>query len=157
MYLLIIDHQERLLGMERGEKGLFRYSTVRMVGMLKNQDSFLAKMDGKRMRDICYLMVSPPVCHFPKREKAKQTELMEAYDERYLMPDGTPSTAKDAGSELWVIDAKTMRRGQEAVTCRIKLPQRVPYGYVPLLPFQCCSMSRLLCYFSVALVPSHAC
>lgn len=53
---------------------------------------------------------------------------MIVYDERYLMPDGTPSIAKDAGSELWVIDAKTMQRGQGAVTCRITLPQRVPYG-----------------------------
>ena len=58
---------------------------------------------------------------------------MTVYDERYLMPDGTPSTAKDAGSELWVVDAKTMRMGQGAISCRIKLPQRVPYGYV-LLP-----------------------
>jgi len=44
------------------------------------------------------------------------------------MPDGTPSTAKDAGSELWVIDAKALQRGLGAITCRIKLPQRVPYG-----------------------------
>jgi carotenoid cleavage dioxygenase-like enzyme len=44
------------------------------------------------------------------------------------MPDGTPSTSVDSGSELWVIDAKTMGQGMPAVVCRIKLPQRVPYG-----------------------------
>jgi hypothetical protein len=46
------------------------------------------------------------------------------------MPDGTPSVAPGSGSELWVIDARIMNRGQDAITCRIKLPQRVPYGYV---------------------------
>jgi hypothetical protein len=50
------------------------------------------------------------------------------YDEQYLMPDGTPSIALGTGSELWVIDAKNMHLGVEAITCRIKLPQRVPYG-----------------------------
>jgi len=55
---------------------------------------------------------------------------MSVYDEQYLMPDGTPSAAAGSGSELWVIDAKTMNRGPNAITCRVKLPQRVPYGYV---------------------------
>lgn len=50
------------------------------------------------------------------------------YDEANLQIDGTPSTAEDAGSELWVIDAKRMAEGMPAVICRIKLPQRVPYG-----------------------------
>lgn len=44
------------------------------------------------------------------------------------MPDGTPSTRHDTGSELWVVDAKRMGEGMSAVVCRIKLPQRVPYG-----------------------------
>lgn len=51
-----------------------------------------------------------------------------AYDEAYLKADGTPSTAPEAGSELWVIDAKKMHLGSQAVICRVKLPQRVPYG-----------------------------
>ncbi|KAL7423941.1 hypothetical protein Q5752_001526 [Cryptotrichosporon argae] len=54
--------------------------------------------------------------------------LTYVYDETYLLPDGTPSKAPDAGSELWVIDAKRMGDGMSAVVCRIKLPQRVPYG-----------------------------
>jgi hypothetical protein len=55
-------------------------------------------------------------------------ELMIVYDEQYLLRDGTPSTGRDAGSELWVIDAKMMHKGHSAISCRIKLPQRVPYG-----------------------------
>lgn len=44
------------------------------------------------------------------------------FDERQLNSDGTaPAHAK---SELWIIDAKTMR----TVEARILLPQRVPYG-----------------------------
>lgn len=50
------------------------------------------------------------------------------YDEQNLTPDGTPSTRPGSGSELWVIDAKRMHLGVDAITCRIKLPQRVPYG-----------------------------
>jgi len=52
------------------------------------------------------------------------------YNEQYLLPDGTPSVAADAGSELWIVDAKRMTEGMAALVCRIKLPQRVPYGYV---------------------------
>lgn len=48
------------------------------------------------------------------------------------MPDGTPSTAPGSGSELWAVDAEKMHLGPSAISCRIKLPQRVPYGYVPL-------------------------
>lgn len=44
------------------------------------------------------------------------------------MSNGTPSPASDAGSELWVIDAKRMHIGIDAIVCRVKLPQRVPYG-----------------------------
>lgn len=55
-------------------------------------------------------------------------ELTVVYDEQCIRSDGTPSTAPDSGSELWVIDAKCMGDGQSAVVCRIKLPQRVPYG-----------------------------
>ncbi|EIW69469.1 hypothetical protein TREMEDRAFT_30937 [Tremella mesenterica DSM 1558] len=56
------------------------------------------------------------------------------YDESYIDKHGTPSNAPNAGSEFWVIDAKTMGSGMSAVICRIKLPQRVPYGCV-CLPF----------------------
>jgi hypothetical protein len=52
------------------------------------------------------------------------------YDESNLLPDGTPASGLDAGSELWVIDARRMVEGMVAVVCRIRLPQRVPYGYV---------------------------
>ncbi|ORY23043.1 retinal pigment epithelial membrane protein-domain-containing protein [Naematelia encephala] len=54
--------------------------------------------------------------------------LSYVYDESHLLPDGTPSTASHAGSELWVIDAKRMGEGMSALACRVKLPQRVPYG-----------------------------
>jgi carotenoid cleavage dioxygenase-like enzyme len=50
------------------------------------------------------------------------------YDEQYILPDGTPSLESGAGSELWIIDAKRMHEGMSALLCRIKLPQRVPYG-----------------------------
>ncbi|WWD10113.1 hypothetical protein V865_008246 [Kwoniella europaea PYCC6329] len=50
------------------------------------------------------------------------------YDESHLLPDGTPSSDGDAGSELWVIDARRLSQGMSAVVARIKLPQRVPYG-----------------------------
>lgn len=56
-------------------------------------------------------------------------ELIRAvYDESNLLPDGTPSSASGSGSELWIVDALRMTQGQAAVVCRIKLPQRVPYG-----------------------------
>lgn len=50
------------------------------------------------------------------------------YDEKYLSEEGDPSTAPGSGSELWVIDAKRMHQAMDAVVCRVKLPQRVPYG-----------------------------
>ena len=50
------------------------------------------------------------------------------YDERNLGTDGVPSISPEAGSELWIIDAKHMGDGMNSVVCRIKLPQRVPYG-----------------------------
>ncbi|WVQ70055.1 uncharacterized protein L199_008279 [Kwoniella botswanensis] len=54
--------------------------------------------------------------------------LTYVYDESHLLPDGTPSSDCDAGSELWVIDARRLSQGMSAVIARIKLPQRVPYG-----------------------------
>lgn len=54
---------------------------------------------------------------------------MSVYDETsYIREDGTASEDPGTGSELWVIDAKLFSQGMEAVVCRIKLPQRVPYG-----------------------------
>lgn len=50
------------------------------------------------------------------------------YNEKNLLPDGTPSTGPGSGSELWVIDARRMHEGMAGVVCRVKLPQRVPYG-----------------------------
>ncbi|WVR05228.1 hypothetical protein IAU60_002240 [Kwoniella sp. DSM 27419] len=50
------------------------------------------------------------------------------YDEAYLQADGTPSPALGAGSELWVIDASRLSKQAAAVSARVKLPQRVPYG-----------------------------
>lgn len=64
---------------------------------------------------------------------SRRPKLRIVYDESHLLPDGTPSTGPDAGSELWVIDAKRMGDGMDAVVCRIKLPQRVPYGWVSFL------------------------
>ncbi|WWC61119.1 uncharacterized protein I303_103697 [Kwoniella dejecticola CBS 10117] len=51
-------------------------------------------------------------------------------DDGYLITyaDGIPSSEPGSGSELWIIDAKHLSRGMSAVTARIKLPQRVPYG-----------------------------
>ncbi|PWN42433.1 carotenoid oxygenase [Ceraceosorus guamensis] len=44
------------------------------------------------------------------------------FDESQLDDDGC--VLHDATSELWILEAKTMRD----VICRVKLPQRVPYG-----------------------------
>ncbi|KAK4943951.1 hypothetical protein LTR66_014554, partial [Elasticomyces elasticus] len=48
--------------------------------------------------------------------------LSYAFDESQLLPSG--EVAAGAVSELWIIDARSMRH----VLCRIALPQRVPYG-----------------------------
>lgn len=48
--------------------------------------------------------------------------LFYAFDESQLKEDG--ECPDNAASELWILDAKSMRD----VICRIKLPQRVPYG-----------------------------
>ncbi|POS86645.1 hypothetical protein EPUL_003581 [Erysiphe pulchra] len=48
--------------------------------------------------------------------------LSYVFDESQLNQDGYARS--DAKSELWVIDAITMQK----VVCKIKLPQRVPYG-----------------------------
>lgn len=45
------------------------------------------------------------------------------FDENQIDPS-TGMARDDASSELWIIDAKDMKD----VVCRIKLPQRVPYG-----------------------------
>lgn len=47
-----------------------------------------------------------------------------AFDESQL--DARGECLADASSELWIVDARTMRL--EDVVARIKLPQRVPYG-----------------------------
>ena len=48
--------------------------------------------------------------------------LTYAFDESQLLPSGEcPANAK---SELWVLDASDM----QTVVCRVRLPQRVPYG-----------------------------
>lgn len=53
--------------------------------------------------------------------------LTYVFDEgTHMQPDGSPRP--DAKSELWVIDARRMQHGMDAVVCRILLPQRVPYG-----------------------------
>jgi hypothetical protein len=48
--------------------------------------------------------------------------LSYVFDESQLDEDG--SAGPSAKSELWIIDAKEMKE----VVCRVKLPQRVPYG-----------------------------
>ncbi|KAJ9111657.1 hypothetical protein QFC19_001014 [Naganishia cerealis] len=60
-------------------------------------------------------------CRFVPKE-GKDLDEDEGYLLTYAPCD--PGT----GSELWIIDAKTMYAGMKAVICRIKLPQRVPYG-----------------------------
>ncbi|WRT67158.1 uncharacterized protein IL334_004124 [Kwoniella shivajii] len=51
-------------------------------------------------------------------------------DDGFLLTyaDGTPSPALGAGSELWIIDARRLAEGMNALVARVKLPQRVPYG-----------------------------
>jgi carotenoid cleavage dioxygenase-like enzyme len=49
--------------------------------------------------------------------------LFYAFDESQLNADG--SCSDHSASELWVLDAKTM----SDVVCRVRLPQRVPYGF----------------------------
>ncbi|KAG6355287.1 hypothetical protein INS49_003248 [Diaporthe citri] len=63
----------------------------------------------------------------PRRESERKSEddgwlLTYVFDESQLGPDG--ECDEDAVSELWIIDAKTMKD----VVARVKLPQRVPYG-----------------------------
>jgi carotenoid cleavage dioxygenase-like enzyme len=48
--------------------------------------------------------------------------LFYVFDESQL--DGEGECGKDAKSELWVLDAKSMER----VVCKVQLPTRVPYG-----------------------------
>lgn len=76
------------------------------------------------MTGIFYLMVSDRRLTLGRYTQAK----IVVYDESFLLPDGTPSEAPGTGSELWVIDAKRMHEGMNAVVTRVKLPQRVPYG-----------------------------
>jgi carotenoid cleavage dioxygenase-like enzyme len=63
---------------------------------------------------------------FVPRHNAKSEDdgylLFYAFDESQLNQDG--EAPEDAISELWILDAKTM----QDVVCRVKLPQRVPYG-----------------------------
>lgn len=63
----------------------------------------------------------------PRRESERKSEddgwlLTYVFDESQLDKDG--ACGVDAVSELWIIDARTMRD----VVARVKLPQRVPYG-----------------------------
>ncbi|EPQ31705.1 uncharacterized protein PFL1_01038 [Pseudozyma flocculosa PF-1] len=68
----------------------------------------------------------------PRARKAGQAELAEddgwlmfyAFDERTGLHPTSGEVLPEATSELWIIDAKSMTD----VVCRIKLPQRVPYG-----------------------------
>ncbi|KAI0810407.1 retinal pigment epithelial membrane protein [Xylaria sp. FL0064] len=60
-----------------------------------------------------------------RREAASEDDgwlLTYVFDESQL--DARGECAEDAVSELWIIDAKTMRD----VVARVRLPQRVPYG-----------------------------
>ena len=60
------------------------------------------------------------------------TTVTAVYDEQYINQMGEASIAAGTGSELWIIDAAKMWQGESCVVCRIKLPQRVPYGSVIL-------------------------
>lgn len=63
---------------------------------------------------------------FVPRENGKSEDdgwiMSYVFDESQLDQDG--NAGPNAKSELWIIDAKEMRE----VVCRVKLPQRVPYG-----------------------------
>lgn len=63
----------------------------------------------------------------PRRESERKSEddgwlLTYVFDESQLDEDG--ACGVDTASELWIIDARTMRD----VVAKVKLPQRVPYG-----------------------------
>ncbi|KAH6971494.1 carotenoid oxygenase [Ilyonectria sp. MPI-CAGE-AT-0026] len=66
-------------------------------------------------------------CVFVPRSGGKSEDdgwlLTLVFDESQLDVDG--NAPDDCKSELWVIDAKTMK----GIVVRIKLPQRVPYGF----------------------------
>jgi hypothetical protein len=62
------------------------------------------------------------------RARGPDADSCIVYDESYLRDNGTAPCEPGTGSELWIIDASTMYAGMQAVVCRIKLPQRVPYG-----------------------------
>jgi carotenoid cleavage dioxygenase-like enzyme len=61
----------------------------------------------------------------PRRNGTSEDDgwiLSYVFDESQLDEDG--SAGPGAKSELWIVDAKEMKQ----VVCRVKLPQRVPYG-----------------------------
>lgn len=67
----------------------------------------------------------------PRRSSTNETSQEDdgwlvcyVFDEATGLHPSTGEVLPGASSELWIIDAKLMSR----VVCRIKLPQRVPYG-----------------------------
>ncbi|KAJ9107703.1 hypothetical protein QFC21_001163 [Naganishia friedmannii] len=111
----------------------------RTVMEIVKQQEALAEGEGPQGDDAAMQVFPLPdgwyaqECRFVPKEGTDLEEdagylVTYVYDESYIGENGIASCDADTGSELWIIDAKTMYAGMKAVVCRIKLPQRVPYG-----------------------------
>ncbi|KHJ33569.1 putative retinal pigment epithelial membrane protein [Erysiphe necator] len=101
-----------------------------IIGCVDNR-SVAEIIKSNNKNDSIKIFKLPPGCfaqepRFVPRNEGKSEDdgwlLSYVFDESQINPDGF--ARPDAKSELWIIDAITM----EKIGCKVKLPQRVPYG-----------------------------